>query len=388
MQKEFTDNFMLELEDLQREGNLRFLRKIETHNNRICYEGKDLLNLCSNDYLGLASDQVLQDRFKNYIASNALSMASSSSRLLTGNHAAYDELEEQIRSDYSAEAALVFNSGYHANLGILPAVTSKGDVILADKLVHASINDGLRLCNADFVRYRHLDYNHLERLLKKYCDGKRRVVIVTESVFSMDGDVADLSILVALKEKYGALLYVDDAHGIGVLGENGLGLAEQSGHVADIDFLVGTFGKALASVGAYVVCSEVMRKYLINKMRTLIFTTALPPVNLAWTRLAWVRCKELKDERDHLKKISNQLRDGIQGLGAETCGDSHIIPYIVGENVACMNLSEFLCKRGFFVLPIKHPTVPKGTARLRFSLMANMKETEIAELVEGLSLKQ
>ena len=198
-------------------------------------------------------------------------MSSSSSRLLTGNFRVYDTLEERLAAMYGRESALVLSSGYHMNTGILPALCDKGTLILADKLVHASLIDGIRLSGARCIRYRHQDYS-------QDCD---RIIIVTESIFSMDGDTAPLQRLVEIKRRCGkVMLYVDEAHAVGVRGERGLGLAEECGCIGDIDLLCGTFGKALASVGAYVICDSIIKEYLVNRMRTLIFTTAMPPVNL------------------------------------------------------------------------------------------------------------
>lgn len=327
-----------------------------------------LLDICSNDYLSLNTDEQLYDEFMQQLTAKRTRFSACSSRLLSGNTPEHDELEALIASAFQTEACLLYNSGYHANVGILPALAGKKDLILADKLVHASMIDGIQLAPADFQRYRHLDYAHLETLLQKYRADYEQVFIVTESIFSMDGDIADLHQLVELKNKYNCLLYVDEAHALGVRGKNGLGCVEEMNCIKDVDLIVGTFGKAMASVGAYVACSEILKQYLVNHSRTLIFTTALPPVNNAWTKFLFERLPDFENRRQHLAKLSV---DFAASLGQTTA--SHIVPYIIGENQEAIAASQLLKKNGFNVLPIRYPTVPKGTARLRFSLNAGMK---------------
>ena len=277
-------DFQLELDKLEACGNLRVLPETCSEGKWIEAGGRRMLNLSSNDYLGLASDKALREEFLRTVKERDLCFSSSSSRLLTGNFPAYRELESLLASLFGAESALVFSSGYHMNTGILPAVTDANTLILADKLVHASLIDGIRLSAAKCIRYRHQDYAQLENLLAKHHGEYHRIIVVTESVFSMDGDVASLDRLVELKRRYAnVMLYVDEAHGIAVRGQRGLGVAEEQGCLKDIDFLCGTFGKAMASVGAYVVCRKVIRDYLVNRMRTLIFNTALPPINVGYT---------------------------------------------------------------------------------------------------------
>lgn len=365
-------------------GNLRRLPEIVHRGNRVEREGQRMLNLSSNDYLGLASRTDLQDMFLEKLKEHPLPLSSSSSRLLTGNFSIYTELEQLMAERFNREAALLFNSGYHANTGILPALCDKQTLILADKLVHASIIDGILLSGTPFQRYRHNDYDQLETLLQKNTGQYEQIFIVTESIFSMDGDVADLRRLVSLKKSYpDVLLYVDEAHAIGVRGRNGLGIAEEQDCLQEIDLLVGTFGKALASMGAYVICSRVIREYLVNCMRPLIFSTALPPVQIAWTRFIFERLPEFSAERDRLDVVSRLLADTLNGKGGEISG-SHIIPYIIGDNKDCILKAEELQRKGFYCLPVRPPTVPKGTARIRFSLTADMTNEDIQELIGAL----
>jgi 8-amino-7-oxononanoate synthase len=301
---ELDQYYLNELEQLAAKGNLRRLPQAIYKGKWVEKEGQCLLNLSSNDYLGLASDTRLREEFMETLSERDFLFSASSSRLLTGNFPVYAELEELLADLYQAEGALVLDSGYHMNVGILPAVTDAQTLILADKLVHASLIDGIRLSAARCIRYRHQDYGQLESLVEKYQVEYPRMVIVTESVFSMDGDVTDLLRLVALKRRYPqVMLYVDEAHAVGVRGTNGLGVAEEQGCIADIDFLCGTFGKALASVGAFVICRKLLRDYLVNKMRTLIFTTALPPLNIAWTRFVVAHLPQWQERRKHLQHL-------------------------------------------------------------------------------------
>ena len=285
------------LNALKAANQYRQIPNLQHHEQYVISEGKRLLNIASNDYLGLGSNKQLQSDFLNQL--NQLNqfpvdsmprMSATSSRLLTGNdehlHALESELQEWYQNALdkknlsSSKSVLVFNSGYHANIGILPALTTLPikTLILADKLVHASIIDGIRLSQSKLVsyrRYRHNDYEHLAKFIEQADSSIERIIIVTESIFSMDGDRADLAQLVQLKEKDARIeLYIDEAHAIGILGDSGLGLAEETQTLADIDYLVGTFGKAFASIGAYIMCNDVVKHWLINQMRPLIFSTA------------------------------------------------------------------------------------------------------------------
>lgn len=370
------------LNELSATGNLRSLPEIVHHGKYVVRNnGKQMLNLSSNDYLGLASRADLRSEFLDELRATDTPLSSSSSRLLTGNFPEYTLLEELMANRFNREAALLFNSGYHANTGILPALADKQTLILADRLVHASIIDGIRLSGAPFQRFRHNDYEHLALLLSKSAGQYEQTIIVTESIFSMDGDTADLQQLVALKAEFPhIILYVDEAHAIGVRGATGLGLAEEQGCLDGIDLLVGTFGKALASMGAYVICSRVIREYLINTMRPLIFSTALPPAQIAWSRFIFERLPSFNPEREQLASVSLLLRRALEGRGGEV-SSSHIVPFIIGENKACIKKAEELQAGYFYSLPVRPPTVPKGTSRIRFSLTATITEAEIQRLI-------
>ncbi|WP_150539489.1 8-amino-7-oxononanoate synthase [Actinobacillus vicugnae] len=381
--------FTQKLEALTQAGLKRALPNISHEGKWIIADKRRMLNFSSNDYLGLAADQRLQREFLQKMLENeplVNPLTSSSSRLLTGNFPIYQELEQLIANRFSREAALLFNSGYHANIGILPALADKNTLVLADKLVHASLIDGIRLAGVSFYRYQHNNLEHLTQLLTKYATQFERIIIVTESIFSMDGDIAPLAELVALKKVFSnqcqVMLYVDEAHAIGAYGEQGLGMAEVFDCIAEIDFLVGTFGKALASVGAYLVCDQLIKDYLINSMRPLIFSTALPPLNVAWTAFLFQQLPELQAKRTHLAYLSDRLKQAVQQkndypLQTQSC----IIPFVVGENEQAVQKAKYLQQQGFYCLPIRPPTVPKGMARIRLSLTADLAEDELNQLI-------
>lgn len=375
-----------ELQELKEKSNLRKLPAITHEGRNVIVDGQRMLNLSSNDYLGLANDRKLRQEFRESLTTETFMPTSSSSRLLTGNFGIYDRLEQQLADSFGTEAALTFNSGYHANTGILPAVSNTHTLILADKLVHASLIDGIRLSAAKCIRYRHNEYNQLERLLQVNHSEYERIIVVTESIFSMDGDEADLRKLVRLKKQYpNVLLYVDEAHAFGVRGQRGLGCAEEQDCINDIDFLVGTFGKALASAGAYIVCRKVIREYLINKMRTFIFTTALPPVTVQWTSFMLERLAGFRQRRETLRFLSNQLREALKNKGYDCPSTSHIVPLITGESCVAIRKAEELQRKGFYALPVRPPTVPEGTSRIRFSLTAEIRESEMEKLINEIS---
>lgn len=375
-----------ELQDLYEKSNFRSLPHIVHDGKEVIVNGRRMLNLSSNDYLGLASDLDLRREFLETLTPETFVPSSSSSRLLTGNFAVYEQLEQQLATAFGTEAALVLSSGYHANTGILPAVSNTRTLILADKLVHASLIDGIRLSAAKCIRYRHNQYAQLKRLIADHHTEYERVIIVTESIFSMDGDEADLRELVRLKKMYpNVLLYVDEAHAFGVRGLNGLGCAEEQGCISEIDFLVGTFGKALASAGAYIVCRKVIREYLVNKMRTFIFTTALPPVTIGWTSFLLARLPNFQQRRENLQAISKELKEIVVSLGFDCPSTSHIVPMIVGESNVAIQKAEELQRKGFYALPVRPPTVPEGTSRIRFSLTAgHFPHDEIRRTIKGL----
>jgi 8-amino-7-oxononanoate synthase len=348
-----------------------------------------MLNLTSNDYLGLAGDRSLHQKFYSSMADGNLldnfGLGAASSRLLTGDSDNAHHLEKTLRDTYKKEACLLFNSGYHANIGVLPALFGKNDLILSDKLNHASIMDGMRLSMAQHKRYRHCDYGHLADLLKKHRKDFQKVIIVSESVFSMDGDVADLAKLVALKTEHDCMLYVDEAHSIGLYGLQGLGMAEEQEQLGAVDLLVGTFGKALASVGAFVLCSATLRDYLVNHSRSLIFTTALPPVVLHWNHFIFKEMLHCNDRRTGLKAMSSQLRQDLIKHNLQTDGSTNIVPVMLGDDSLAVALADGMQERGYLVFPVRPPAVPEGTARFRLSLTADMVWTDIEMVAEDIA---
>ena len=388
----------------------RQIPNLQHHGRYVLSEGKQLLNIASNDYLGLGSDNQLQreflSQFNQMPITNTPRMSATSSRLLTGNDEQLQALESELQDWYqnavdkqnlsSSKSVLVFNSGYHANIGILPALTALPikTLILADKLVHASIIDGIRLSANKLVsyrRYRHNDYEHLAKFIEQADSSIERIIIVTESIFSMDGDRADLNQLVQLKAKDARIeLYIDEAHAIGILGDTGLGLAEESKTLADIDYLVGTFGKAFASIGAYIMCYEVIKQWLINQMRPLIFSTALPPINHAWTRFILAKMPNLNEQRLHLAQLSTMLSEAIPepyrvaATNPNTDYQSPIVPYILGDNALTIAKSKQLQAAGFYALPVRPPTVPANTARIRLVMNAALSSDDCQRLIAHL----
>ncbi|WP_372404078.1 8-amino-7-oxononanoate synthase [Acinetobacter piscicola] len=379
------DHFSTQLDVLKQQGNLRqFTSNIQQDRYIIIHDQK-MLNLASNDYLGLGSNIHLREQFFDETPNTARWMSSSSSRLLTGNFAEYEQLEASLSQAFHGRSALLFNSGYHMNIGILPALADSKTLILADKLIHASMIDGIRLSTAKYVRYRHNDLVHLTQLLQKYHadDAFERIIIVTESIFSMDGDETDLAELVRIKTQFSkVMLYVDEAHAIGVRGEHGLGCAEQYGVVDEIDFLVGTFGKAIASIGGYLICHQVIRDYLINSMRPLIFSTAQPPICMAWTDFIFKKVLHLNTERQHLQQLSQSLQQAVQAKGFDCPSTSHIVPVIIGESKKTVEKAKALQNAGFYIMPVRPPTVPQNSSRLRISLTAQIQQTDLHQLID------
>ena len=383
------ERYRQELEELRQRGMLRRLTPLSgRYGCRSELDGREMLNLSSNDYLGLGGDRELLARFYEEVgqegSAERYALGSASSRLLSGDTPTAHRLEERLAEAYGRESCLLFNSGYHANIGILPALFGRGDAIFSDKLNHASIVDGMRLSTAEHRRYRHLDYDQLDLMLTRERQRYRHAVIVSESVFSMDGDVADLSRLVELKKRHNCLLYLDEAHAVGVYGDQGLGQAERQHLLADVDLLVGTFGKAWASVGAFVLLHGVLRDYLLNHSRSLIFTTALPPVVLSWNLLVLEQLASFAARRDKLAMLSARLRQRLGARGLCPAGDTNILPVMIGAADKAVHLAQEMRQLGYLVLPIRPPTVPEGTCRFRLSLTAAMEAEELDHLADVL----
>ena len=378
------DRYAAQLDDLKQQGNLRQFTSHTQQGRSINIGGHQMLNLASNDYLGLAANVQLREQFFDETPNDLRVMSSSSSRLLTGNFPEYEQLEASLSQAFAGRAALLFNSGYHMNIGILPALSDAKTLILADKLVHASMIDGIRLSAAKYVRYRHNDLAHLEQLLKKYHSDESfdRIIVVTESIFSMDGDETDLAALVCIKQQFAkVMLYVDEAHAIGVRGERGLGCAEQYNVIEEIDLLVGTFGKALASVGGYLICHSILRDYLINSMRPLIFSTAQPPICMAWSNFIFQKVLDLNTQRQHLHAMSQYLQQALRSKSFACPSSSQIVPVIIGESAKTVAKAQQLQQAGFYIMPVRPPTVPKHSSRLRICLSTQITQSDLDQLL-------
>lgn len=364
-----------EIENIKNLGLYRELRLAKVDASRVLIDDEAHINFASNDYLGMAGNLDFQKEFlQNIVDSTDYLMGSTSSRLLVGNYKAYERAESEIGAIYKKEC-LFFNSGYHANTGILPALASSKDLILADKLVHASIIDALKLTDAKWLRYAHNDMQHLRSLIEKNRKDYERIFIVSEGVFSMDGDRADIAELVKIKKEFDALLYIDEAHSFGLFGNRGLGLCYAHDFGKDVDFIMCTLGKALGSEGAFVICDKSWRNLLINKSRSLIFTTALAPINVMWTLFSFRKMLDMDAQRAHLSTISKRFRDSLSDF--QILGDSQIVPLVLSDASKVLDFVKHLAQANIWASAVRPPTVPKNSSRIRFSLSASLSENDI-----------
>lgn len=338
---------------------------------------RKLLNLSSNDYLGLSQHPAIIEVMREALLSEGA--GSGASRLVTGNRMPYSHLEEALAEWQNCEAALVFANGYMANSGVIGALVSRGDVVFSDRLNHASITDGVVLSRAEHARYRHNDMEHLRALLNKHQD-RRRKLIVTDAVFSMDGDQAPLRELAALKREFGAMLMVDEAHSGGIYGKRGEGLCHELGLQDEVDIHMGTFSKSFGVYGAYICGSRMLMRWLVNKARPLIYSTALPPSITAGVLKALALVQEEHWRRERLFAASSSFRSLLEASGFKIgSGDSPIIPLIAGDNETALRFSGALESAGIAAAAIRPPTVPAGSARIRFSLSAAHTDKELSE---------
>lgn len=336
-----------------------------------------LLNLAANDYLGLAQHPAIIEAIREQLFIGGA--GSGASRLVTGNRPLNGYLEEELAAWQNSEAALVFANGYMANSSVISALAGRGDVVFSDQFNHASIVDGIVLSRAEHARYRHNDMEHLKALLNKHRD-RRRKLIVTDAVFSMDGDRAPLQELALLKREHGAMLMVDEAHSGGIYGVRGQGLCHELGLQNEVDVHMGTFSKAFGVYGAYVCGNRTLIRWLINKARALIYSTALPPSLTAGISTALDLVQTEHWRRKHLILASRQFRSSLSAAGFNVgSGDTPIIPLIVGDNAVALRFSEALEGEGIAAVAIRPPTVPSGTARIRFSLSAAHAEHELVD---------
>jgi 8-amino-7-oxononanoate synthase len=379
-----TDFVNYELRFQNEAGLLRSLFPVEgSQRGVIKTNGKTLVDFSSNDYLGLADHPALIEGAKK--AMEKWGTGARASRLMSGDLEIHHRLESAIAALKGKEAGLLFGSGYLANTGIIPALCGRNDVIYSDRLNHASIVDGVLLSRARFYRFRHNDLNHLEDLLKSHRSRYRRALIVVESLYSMDGDLAPVSELLDLRGRYAAMLMIDEAHATGVFGAKREGVISQT--LADaVDVILGTFGKALGGYGAFVAVSNQMRQFLLNQARTFIFSTALPPAVIGANLAAVKLLDEEPERRSRVCELALELRRSLrEDLGLNTSSESQIVPVIVGGSRSALNLAESLRGAGFFVKAIRPPTVPEGTARIRLSVTANHSAGDVSRLLEALS---
>lgn len=372
------------LQDLEQNHNLRTLTPLKHENKFVYKQNQKLLNLAGNDYLYLASSEELKAEFLNTLKEQDLFFSSSSSRSLSGNFEIYEELESFLKTKFKDKEILHFNSGYHLNISCIAALSSVSKTLfLADKLIHASMIDGLRLGRADFFRFHHKDMNHLESLIQKHYDKYENIIVLSEALFSMNGDFSDFKTLRELKRRYDKIkLYIDEAHSVGCFDEEGLGFVKKLTLENEVDFLVFTFGKALASMGACMICDEKYKKFFINKARAFIYSTALPPINVAWTQFIFKKMPYFKKEREKLELLSTFFKSKLQEKNHTVLGDAYIICLLLGENKKALEISQKFQKAGFFAPAIKEPTVPKNTARIRFSLHAGLNTEELERIIE------
>ncbi len=369
-----------EIKKLVEKDNFRQIHNIEEKIGKYILTTKaKMLNLSSNDYLNLSTNKDLISEFVDkYKNSNEFIFSSASSRLLTGTSKSYKNLEKNLADLFQKEACLLFNTGYQCNLGIVSSLVNRDDVIFSDKLNHASIIDGMKLSGAKFFRYKHLDYSHLEELLRKNRNNFKKAVIISESVFSMDGDIADINKLLELKEKYGAYLMIDEAHAFGIFGENNAGICDYTGIREHIDIITATLGKSFASMGAFCIANNTIINFLINKANSFIFSTALPSVNIMWTNFL------LEEKFDIIKaksiKLNKLIKEAHQYI--KDSGETQIIPVIIGENLKTIQTAEKLQSKGYYVLPVKPPTVPVNTSRLRLSLCSDISFNEFKSVID------
>jgi len=375
---EFIDQKLAEWEQ---QGLRRTLRTITGRQGReIEIDGKRVLNFCSNNYLGLADDPRLCDAAMSAIRQEGL--GAGASRLVCGTLASHPRLEQRLAEFKGTESALVFNSGYQANVGILSALCGRGDTVFSDRLNHASIIDGILLSGARMSRYPHGDMAALEDMLKSSSAGQGRRLIVTDSVFSMDGDIAPLKDIAALAERYNSMLMVDEAHAVGVLGQNGRGAVEHFGLTRQVDIQMGTLSKAVGAFGAYVCGSRKLIDFLVNCSRSFIYSTALPPAIAAAARQGLDIIESDPARRERLWENTRFLLSGLRDLGLDTRQSATpIIPVVVGDNVRAVEFSKRLLASGIYAAAIRPPTVPANSARLRISVMATHTRQDLEFLL-------
>lgn len=386
MPRPLRDELAEELAPWRAAGLHRVLWDVESPQApHIRIDNRELLNFSSNDYLGLANDPVLKQAATD--ALHQFGVGAGASRFISGNLAPYRQLELALAEFKNQPAALVFGSGYAANVGTIAALVGPGDVVILDKLNHASIIDGARQSGATIRVYPHGDLAKLERILASVTTRARRVLIATESVFSMDGDLAPLAEICALKQRFGAWLLVDEAHATGLYGQNRRGLAEPLGLENQIEVTIGTLSKAFGCVGGYVAGSLELIEYLRHRARSVMYSTALPPAMVAAATAAvrFVMSPAGHARRDQLWRNVSLLKHGLAAVGIPNTSRSAIIPIIVGDETKALQLAQTLLDAGIFVPAIRYPTVPRGKARLRVTVTAVHSSDDIQTFLSALA---
>ncbi len=382
----WTDQLRNQLQHLRSEHQLRFISEFDRCSRIVRHNNKQLICFAGNDYLSLASEPALANAASN--AANTFGVGSGASQLITGYLEPHHKLAERLAQFKRAQAALILPTGYMANLAVITTLAAHNDLICLDKLCHASIIDAARASGAHVRTFAHRDTSRLEHLLEKTTiKGKpiRRRIIVTDTVFSMDGDCTDLAILCDLRDRFDAIIIIDEAHATGVLGENGSGLAEAQGVADRIDVTISTAGKALGSLGGIITASQLVIDAIINLARPFIFTTSVPPTQIATINAALDIVRDQPERRIRLRKLSHNLRSALQNNGWPVSNDdTPIIPLVLGTSTAALDMSNKLLDAGLLVPAIRPPTVAPNSARLRISLRADHLDNDIQHLVDAI----
>jgi glycine C-acetyltransferase len=372
------------LEAIRERGTYRRMRVLDgAQAARMRVDGREVLLFAGSNYLDLAQHPEVTAAAAR--AARELGCAAGGSRLISGNHAVHEALEQQLAKFLGTEAALVFNTGYMANLGVIPALVGPGDVVVSDTLSHASIIDGCRLSKAELRVYPHNDLDALEATLREVASPQRRLLVAVDGVYSMDGDTAQLAEMTQLTRRWGAMLLLDDAHGTGTLGPTGRGTAELQGVAEHVDIWAGTLGKALGSFGAFVAGSFKLRDLLVNVARSFIFSCALSPPQIEAARAALQLVRAEPWRREQLQANAARLRQRLARHGVSSApSTTHIVPVVIGANAPTMEVCERLLECGFYTQGIRHPSVPQGTARLRVTPMTTHRREEIDALADAI----
>ncbi len=379
-----SDFFKSELLKIEENGLERNIRNIEKSEGKYIYiNGKKYIDFSSNNYLGLRDDERVKEgaieAVKKYGA------GSGASRIVTGTAEIYRTLEDKLAEFKNKERALLFNSGYDANVALFSSIFDSKDVVFADRLVHASIIDGIKLGGAKMIRFKHNDIEELEEKIEKYGHLYKKIGVVTESVFSMDGDIGKLSEIAKLKEKYGFIYIVDEAHATGIFGRRGSGIVEEKNIENSVDIVMGTLGKALGSYGAYACVDRDTARYLTNRARPFIFSTALPPSAVGAAIKAVEIVEKESELREKLKSNYRYMHEKIEMSGFKNISSTQIIPVIIGENRKTMEIQKKLEEAGVIAAGIRPPTVPEGSARLRITVNALHTKEEIDFLISKIN---